>query len=121
MGSVVQRGLDPESPQFKSRWLKILQWPSKSPPSLRFPPSVPMEELKGDYDLNAVRLCFQVWIRDTGTGHLIQLPLVVSQPIYDNRERWPKAGRRGGRRGGWRRGVARFRRRDRVADPPASH
>ncbi|KAM3824988.1 transcription factor p65 isoform 2-T2 [Vipera latastei] len=49
------------------------------------PFSVPMEELKGDYDLNAVRLCFQVWIRDTGTGHLIQLPLVVSQPIYDNR------------------------------------
>ncbi|KAM6435051.1 transcription factor p65 isoform 2-T2 [Liasis olivaceus] len=49
------------------------------------PYNVPMEELKGDYDLNAVRLCFQVWIRDTGTGHLIQLPLVVSQPIYDNR------------------------------------
>uniref|UniRef100_A0A0F7Z4J7 Transcription factor p65 n=1 Tax=Crotalus adamanteus TaxID=8729 RepID=A0A0F7Z4J7_CROAD len=48
------------------------------------PFSVPKEELK-DYDLNAVRLCFQVWIRDTGTGHLIQLPLVVSQPIYDNR------------------------------------
>ncbi|XP_026572204.1 transcription factor p65 isoform X2 [Pseudonaja textilis] len=49
------------------------------------PFNVPMEELKGDYDLNAVRLCFQVWIRDTGTGHLMQLPLVVSQPIYDNR------------------------------------
>ncbi|XP_060614181.2 transcription factor p65 [Anolis sagrei] len=43
------------------------------------------EELKGDYDLNAVRLCFQVWIRDTGSGHLVQLPLVISQPIYDNR------------------------------------
>ncbi|KAL7978248.1 hypothetical protein Chor_014787 [Crotalus horridus] len=49
------------------------------------PFSVPKEELK-DYDLNAVRLCFQVWIRDTGTGHLIQLPLVVSQPIYDNQD-----------------------------------
>ncbi|XP_013931335.1 PREDICTED: transcription factor p65 [Thamnophis sirtalis] len=49
------------------------------------PYNVPMEALKGDYDLNAVRLCFQVWIRDTNTGHLIQLPLVFSQPIYDNR------------------------------------
>lgn len=45
-----------------------------------------MEDLKGDYDLNAVRLCFQVWIRDAASGHLIQLPMVVSQPIYDNRE-----------------------------------
>ena len=44
------------------------------------------EELKGDYDLNAVRLCFQVWIRDAGSSRLVQLPLVVSQPIYDNRE-----------------------------------
>lgn len=47
---------------------------------------MPAEELKGDYDLNAVRLCFQVWIRDTGSGHLVPLPLVTSQPIYDNRE-----------------------------------
>ncbi|XP_061461692.1 transcription factor p65 isoform X2 [Rhineura floridana] len=44
-----------------------------------------LEELKGDYDLNAVRLCFQVWIQDAGSGHLAQLPLAVSQPIYDNR------------------------------------
>ncbi|KAJ6654174.1 hypothetical protein lerEdw1_007271 [Lerista edwardsae] len=49
------------------------------------PFNVPAEELKGDYDLNAVRLCFQVWIRDTGSGHLVPLPLVTSQPIYDNR------------------------------------
>uniref|UniRef100_A0ACB8G945 Uncharacterized protein n=1 Tax=Sphaerodactylus townsendi TaxID=933632 RepID=A0ACB8G945_9SAUR len=49
------------------------------------PFNVPLEELKGDYDLNAVRLCFQVWIRDAASGHLVQLPLSVSQPIYDNR------------------------------------
>ncbi|XP_060107781.1 transcription factor p65 isoform X1 [Heteronotia binoei] len=49
------------------------------------PFNVPVEELKGDYDLNAVRLCFQVWIRDAASGHLVQLPLNVSQPIYDNR------------------------------------
>ncbi|XP_042295898.1 transcription factor p65 isoform X2 [Sceloporus undulatus] len=49
------------------------------------PFNVPVEELKGDYDLNAVRLCFQVWIRDPGSGRLVQLPLVISQPIYDNR------------------------------------
>ncbi|XP_063001830.1 transcription factor p65 [Elgaria multicarinata webbii] len=49
------------------------------------PFNVPTEELKGDYDLNAVRLCFQVWIRDAGSGRLVQLPLVISQPIYDNR------------------------------------
>ncbi|XP_033030397.1 transcription factor p65 isoform X1 [Lacerta agilis] len=49
------------------------------------PFSVSMEELKGDYDLNAVRLCFQVWIQDAGSGRLVQLPLAISQPIYDNR------------------------------------
>nr|XP_020633015.1 transcription factor p65 [Pogona vitticeps] len=49
------------------------------------PFNVSAEELKGDYDLNAVRLCFQVWIRDAGSSRLVQLPLVVSQPIYDNR------------------------------------
>ncbi|KAJ7307406.1 hypothetical protein JRQ81_009422 [Phrynocephalus forsythii] len=49
------------------------------------PFNVPAEELKGDYDLNAVRLCFQVWIRDAGSSRLVLLPLVVSQPIYDNR------------------------------------
>ncbi|XP_044304455.1 transcription factor p65 isoform X2 [Varanus komodoensis] len=49
------------------------------------PFKVPVEELKGDYDLNAVRLCFQVWIRSAGSGCLAALPLVISQPIYDNR------------------------------------
>nr|XP_042705689.1 transcription factor p65 isoform X3 [Chrysemys picta bellii] len=50
------------------------------------PFNVPLDNQKGDYDLNAVRLCFQVWVQDpVGTGHLVQLPLVVSQPIYDNR------------------------------------
>ncbi|KYO30125.1 transcription factor p65 [Alligator mississippiensis] len=49
------------------------------------PFNVSLEE-KGEYDLNAVRLCFQVWVQDpAGTGHLMLLPLVVSQPIYDNR------------------------------------
>lgn len=55
------------------------------PPRLPLIP-VSMEELKGDYDLNAVRLCFQVWIQDAGSGRLVQLPLAISQPIYDNRE-----------------------------------
>uniref|UniRef100_A0A8C0IY24 RELA proto-onco, NF-kB subunit n=2 Tax=Chelonoidis abingdonii TaxID=106734 RepID=A0A8C0IY24_CHEAB len=50
------------------------------------PFNVPLDNQKGDYDLNAVRLCFQVWVQDpVGTGHLVPLPLVVSQPIYDNR------------------------------------
>ncbi|XP_074862023.1 transcription factor p65 isoform X2 [Carettochelys insculpta] len=50
------------------------------------PFNVPLDNQKGDYDLNAVRLCFQVWIQDpVGSGHLVPLPLVVSQPIYDNR------------------------------------
>ncbi|XP_025049355.1 transcription factor p65, partial [Alligator sinensis] len=49
------------------------------------PFNVSLEE-KGEYDLNAVRLCFQVWVQDpAGTGHLMLLPLIVSQPIYDNR------------------------------------
>ncbi|XP_071275895.1 transcription factor p65 isoform X3 [Agelaius tricolor] len=37
----------------------------------------------GEYDLAAVRLCFQVWVR--GPGGLRPLPPVLSQPIYDNR------------------------------------
>ncbi|XP_075425934.1 transcription factor p65 isoform X2 [Ascaphus truei] len=49
------------------------------------PFNVPVEDLKSDYDLNTVCLCFQVWIRDQTGGHLSALPLVVSQPIYDNR------------------------------------
>ncbi|XP_068779748.1 transcription factor p65 [Struthio camelus] len=49
------------------------------------PFNVPPEEQRGDYDLNAVRLCFQVWVRDGGSGGLRPLPPVLSQPVYDNR------------------------------------
>lgn len=38
-----------------------------------------------EYDLNAVRLCFQATITLT-TGELYSLEPVVSQPIYDNSE-----------------------------------
>ncbi|XP_069500918.1 transcription factor p65 isoform X2 [Ambystoma mexicanum] len=49
------------------------------------PFNVSIAELKGDYDLNAVRLCFQVFIQDHSCGQYMQLPKVVSQPIFDNR------------------------------------
>ncbi|XP_010726496.2 transcription factor p65-like, partial [Meleagris gallopavo] len=42
-----------------------------------------MEERGAEYDLSAVRLCFQVWLQ--GPGGLSPLPPVLSQPIYDNR------------------------------------
>ncbi|XP_042747731.1 transcription factor p65-like, partial [Lagopus leucura] len=42
-----------------------------------------MEERGAEYDLSAVRLCFQVWL--PGPGGLCPLPPVLSQPIYDNR------------------------------------
>ncbi|XP_044125716.1 transcription factor p65 isoform X2 [Bufo gargarizans] len=48
------------------------------------PFNVPVEDLKSDYDLNTVCLCFQVYIRDQ-SGVLAPLQFVVSQPIYDNR------------------------------------
>ncbi|XP_051821547.1 transcription factor p65 isoform X2 [Antechinus flavipes] len=48
------------------------------------PFNVPLEEQRGDYDLNAVRLCFQVTIRDAA-GRPLVLPPVLSHPIYDNR------------------------------------
>ncbi|KAM4617847.1 transcription factor p65 isoform 2-T2 [Discoglossus pictus] len=48
------------------------------------PFNVPVEDLKSDYDLNTVCLCFQVFIRDQTRG-LVPLSFVVSQPIYDNR------------------------------------
>ncbi|XP_068115637.1 transcription factor p65 isoform X2 [Hyperolius riggenbachi] len=48
------------------------------------PFNVPVEELKSDFDLNTVCLCFQVYIHDQ-SGGLASLPFVVSQPIYDNR------------------------------------
>ncbi|KAG8437863.1 hypothetical protein GDO86_008529 [Hymenochirus boettgeri] len=49
------------------------------------PFNVPHEELKTDFDLNTVCLCFQVFIHDLVSGRIIPLPFVVSQPIYDNR------------------------------------
>ncbi|XP_043827224.1 transcription factor p65 isoform X2 [Dromiciops gliroides] len=48
------------------------------------PFNVPLEEQRGDYDLNAVRLCFQVTIRDPAGRPLVLTP-VLSHPIYDNR------------------------------------
>ncbi|XP_028917328.1 transcription factor p65 isoform X2 [Ornithorhynchus anatinus] len=48
------------------------------------PFNVPLEEQRGDYDLNAVRLCFQVTVQDSA-GRPLALPPVLSQPIYDNR------------------------------------
>ncbi|KAM6159224.1 transcription factor p65 [Rhynchocyon petersi] len=48
------------------------------------PFQVPLEEQRGDYDLNAVRLCFQVTVRDP-SGRPLRLPPVLSHPIFDNR------------------------------------
>ncbi|XP_071657601.1 transcription factor p65 isoform X4 [Patagioenas fasciata] len=48
------------------------------------PFNVPPEARGGEYDLAAVRLCFQVWVGE-GPGGLRPLPPVLSQPIYDNR------------------------------------
>ncbi|KAM4694536.1 proto-oncogene c-Rel [Discoglossus pictus] len=38
-----------------------------------------------DYDLNVVRLCFQVFLADEHGNYTRALPPVVSNPIYDNR------------------------------------
>lgn len=51
--------------------------------------TVPIEEQRGDYDLNAVRLCFQVTVRDPAGRPLLLTP-VLSHPIFDNRK-WPAA------------------------------
>lgn len=51
--------------------------------------TVPIEEQRGDYDLNAVRLCFQVTVRDAA-GRPLRLTPVLSHPIFDNRK-WPAA------------------------------
>lgn len=51
--------------------------------------TVPIEEQRGDYDLNAVRLCFQVTVRDP-SGRPLRLTPVLSHPIFDNRK-WPAA------------------------------
>ncbi|KAF4009900.1 hypothetical protein G4228_000928 [Cervus hanglu yarkandensis] len=48
------------------------------------PFQVPIEEQRGDYDLNAVRLCFQVTVRDPA-GRPLRLVPVLSHPIFDNR------------------------------------
>ncbi|KAL2805867.1 transcription factor p65 isoform 1 [Daubentonia madagascariensis] len=48
------------------------------------PFQVPIEEQRGDYDLNAVRLCFQVTVRDP-SGRPLRLQPVLSHPIFDNR------------------------------------
>ncbi|XP_038665069.1 proto-oncogene c-Rel isoform X2 [Scyliorhinus canicula] len=51
------------------------------------PFAVPQEQLLQveDYDLNVVRLCFQVFLPDEHGSFSRALPPVVSNPIYDNR------------------------------------
>ncbi|XP_051868609.1 proto-oncogene c-Rel-like [Pristis pectinata] len=51
------------------------------------PFNVPQEQLLQieDYDLNVVRLCFQVFLPDEHGSFSRALPPVVSNPIYDNR------------------------------------
>ncbi|XP_067900977.1 proto-oncogene c-Rel [Heterodontus francisci] len=51
------------------------------------PFTVPQEQLLQieDYDLNVVRLCFQVFLPDEHGSFSRALPPVVSNPIYDNR------------------------------------
>ncbi|XP_058382400.1 transcription factor p65 isoform X3 [Diceros bicornis minor] len=49
------------------------------------PFQVPIEEQRGDYDLNAVRLCFQVTVRDPA-GRPLRLSPVLSHPIFDNQD-----------------------------------
>uniref|UniRef100_A0A8C0GL33 REL proto-onco, NF-kB subunit n=1 Tax=Chelonoidis abingdonii TaxID=106734 RepID=A0A8C0GL33_CHEAB len=51
------------------------------------PFSVPEEQLLNvdEYDLNVVRLCFQVFLPDEHGNCTIPIPPVISNPIYDNR------------------------------------
>ncbi|XP_027678123.1 proto-oncogene c-Rel isoform X1 [Chelonia mydas] len=51
------------------------------------PFSVPEEQLLNvdEYDLNVVRLCFQVFLPDEHGSCTLPLPPVISNPIYDNR------------------------------------
>ncbi|XP_053477476.1 proto-oncogene c-Rel isoform X3 [Ictalurus furcatus] len=51
------------------------------------PFNVPREQLlqTEEYDLNVVRLCFQVLLQDETGCYSIALPPVISNPIYDNR------------------------------------
>uniref|UniRef100_A0A4W4GHW7 RHD domain-containing protein n=1 Tax=Electrophorus electricus TaxID=8005 RepID=A0A4W4GHW7_ELEEL len=51
------------------------------------PFNVPREQLlqTEEYDLNVVRLCFQVFLQDESGRYSIAIPPVISNPIYDNR------------------------------------
>uniref|UniRef100_A0A8C8VEE0 REL proto-oncogene, NF-kB subunit n=1 Tax=Pelusios castaneus TaxID=367368 RepID=A0A8C8VEE0_9SAUR len=51
------------------------------------PFNVPEEQLLNvdEYDLNVVRLCFQVFLPDEHCNYTVPLPPVISNPIYDNR------------------------------------
>ena len=48
--------------------------------------TVPQEQLlqTEEYDLNVVRLCFQVYLQDESGQFTIALNPIVSNPIYDN-------------------------------------
>lgn len=50
--------------------------------------TVPREQLlqTEEYDLNVVRLCFQVFLQDESGCYSIALAPIISNPIYDNRE-----------------------------------
>lgn len=50
--------------------------------------AVPREQLlqTEEYDLNVVRLCFQVFMQDETGRYSTALPPIISNPIYDNRE-----------------------------------
>lgn len=39
-----------------------------------------------EYDLNVVRLCFQIYLQDETGMYNTMLPPIVSNPIYDNSE-----------------------------------
>ncbi|XP_061084155.1 proto-oncogene c-Rel-like [Conger conger] len=51
------------------------------------PFAVPREHLlqTEEYNLNVVRLCFQVFLLDEAGQYTPQLPPIISNPIYDNR------------------------------------
>ncbi|XP_043111842.1 proto-oncogene c-Rel [Puntigrus tetrazona] len=51
------------------------------------PFNVPREQLlqTEEYDLNVVRLCFQVFLQDETGMYNTALPPIISNPIYDNR------------------------------------
>ncbi|XP_043929710.1 putative transcription factor p65 homolog isoform X2 [Protopterus annectens] len=49
------------------------------------PFNVSQDEGIREIDMNAVRLCFQVFIRDAFSGQFVSVQPVVSNPIYDNR------------------------------------